>query len=42
MVRSLDRVMAGWSDDDISAFAAYLRRFNRDIEALSRRPWPRP
>lgn len=42
IVRSLDRVMAGWSDDDISAFAAYLRRFNRDIETLSQRPWPRP
>ncbi|QFG21828.1 MarR family winged helix-turn-helix transcriptional regulator [Actinomadura sp. WMMB 499] len=42
IVGSLDRVMAGWSDEDILTFASYLRRFNRDIEALSGRPWPRP
>ncbi|MEU5994126.1 MarR family transcriptional regulator [Spirillospora sp. NPDC047418] len=38
----LDRVMADWSDEDIAIFAAYLRRFNTDIERLSGRRWPRP
>ncbi|MET9659198.1 MarR family transcriptional regulator [Streptomyces sp. NPDC006510] len=42
LVRSLERVMANWSDEDISGFAAYLRRFNTDIERLGGRPWPRP
>ncbi|GGV93385.1 hypothetical protein GCM10015535_56280 [Streptomyces gelaticus] len=42
LVRSLERVMADWSDEDISGFAAYLRRFNTDIERLGGRPWPRP
>lgn len=42
VVRSLDRVMAGWPDGDIAAFAAYLRRFNADIERIGGRPWPRP
>ncbi|MEV6163943.1 MarR family transcriptional regulator [Streptomyces sp. NPDC052052] len=39
---SLDRIMSDWSEEDISAFAGYLRRFNVDIERLSGRPWPRP
>ncbi|MFD0686209.1 MarR family winged helix-turn-helix transcriptional regulator [Actinomadura fibrosa] len=38
----LEQVMADWSDEDIAAFASYLRRFNMDIERLSGRPWPRP
>jgi DNA-binding MarR family transcriptional regulator len=42
IVRSLDRVMNDWPDEDIAAFAAYLRRFNTDIEHLDGRPWPRP
>ncbi|MEV6259168.1 MarR family transcriptional regulator [Streptomyces sp. NPDC051784] len=42
MVASLERVMTDWSDEDISAFAGYLRRFNTDIERLGGRPWPRP
>ncbi|GAA5707297.1 MarR family transcriptional regulator [Streptomyces avermitilis] len=42
LVRSLDRVMADWSDTDIAAFASYLRRFNTDIERIGGRPWPRP
>ncbi|MFE3519229.1 MarR family winged helix-turn-helix transcriptional regulator [Streptomyces sp. NPDC059166] len=42
MVTSLERVMTDWSDEDISAFAGYLRRFNMDIERLGGRPWPRP
>lgn len=41
-VRSLDRVMADWTDEDIATFAGYLRRFNTDIERLAGRPWPRP
>ncbi|MFF5336756.1 MarR family winged helix-turn-helix transcriptional regulator [Streptomyces sp. NPDC013181] len=42
VVRSLDQVMHDWPDDDIAAFAGYLKRFNSSIERLSRRPWPRP
>jgi DNA-binding MarR family transcriptional regulator len=42
LVRSLDQIMDGWSDEDIDAFAAFLRRFNTDIERLGGRPWPRP
>ncbi|WP_069174403.1 MarR family winged helix-turn-helix transcriptional regulator [Streptomyces griseus] len=42
VVRSLDRVMRHWPDEDIAAFAGYLKRFNTDIEHLSMRPWPRP
>jgi DNA-binding MarR family transcriptional regulator len=38
----LDQVMHDWSDDDVAAFAGYLRRFNNGIEALGGRPWPRP
>jgi DNA-binding MarR family transcriptional regulator len=42
IIDGLDRVMADWSDEDIATFAAYLRRFNTDIERLSGRTWPRP
>lgn len=42
IVRSLDLVMAEWAEEDVIAFAAYLRRFNNDIERLGARPWPRP
>ncbi|MFC7466746.1 MarR family winged helix-turn-helix transcriptional regulator [Actinomadura keratinilytica] len=42
VVASLERVMADWPEEDIAAFAAYLRRFNTGIERLSARPWPRP
>ncbi|WP_370882729.1 MarR family winged helix-turn-helix transcriptional regulator [Kineosporia succinea] len=38
----LDKVMHAWSDDEIAAFAGFLRRFNGDIEALAGRVWPRP
>ncbi|MFD4692715.1 MarR family winged helix-turn-helix transcriptional regulator [Streptomyces sp. NPDC058463] len=41
-VRSLRRVMADWPEQDIAAFAAYLKRFNTGIERLGGRPWPRP
>ncbi|MEU8324428.1 MarR family transcriptional regulator [Nonomuraea sp. NPDC048881] len=40
-VRGLEKVMADWSPEDVAAFAAYLRRFNTDIERLAGRPWPR-
>ncbi|MFF0221369.1 MarR family winged helix-turn-helix transcriptional regulator [Streptomyces sp. NPDC004629] len=42
IVRSLDLVMADWSDEDIAAFADYLKRFNSGIERIGGRPWPRP
>ncbi|MEX3100785.1 MarR family winged helix-turn-helix transcriptional regulator [Streptomyces niveiscabiei] len=41
IVEVLDRVMGDWSDEDIAAFAGYLRRFNNGIEAIGGRPWPR-
>lgn len=42
LVDALDQIMADWADDDIAAFAGYLRRFNSGIEQLHGRPWPRP
>ncbi|MFF6998859.1 MarR family winged helix-turn-helix transcriptional regulator [Streptomyces sp. NPDC008313] len=42
IVAALDRVMEEWTDEDIAGFAAYLKRFNTDIERLGGRPWPRP
>ncbi|MBR7837780.1 MarR family transcriptional regulator [Actinospica durhamensis] len=41
-VDGLDRVMAEWSPQDVLDFAAFLRRFNTDIERIDKRPWPRP
>ncbi|RLL69833.1 MarR family transcriptional regulator [Streptomyces sp. Z26] len=41
-VRGLERVMATWPEEDVAVFAAYLRRFNSDIERLEGRSWPRP
>ncbi|MFJ8660209.1 MarR family winged helix-turn-helix transcriptional regulator [Streptomyces sp. NPDC093795] len=41
-IAGLDRVMEDWSPEDVARFAAYLERFNRDIERLEKRPWPRP
>ncbi|MFB6779376.1 MULTISPECIES: MarR family winged helix-turn-helix transcriptional regulator [unclassified Streptomyces] len=41
-IHTLDQIMADWSDEDIAAFAGYLKRFNTDIERLDGRPWPRP
>ncbi|MQY18671.1 MarR family winged helix-turn-helix transcriptional regulator [Nocardia macrotermitis] len=38
----MNRIMADWSAADITAFAAYLRRFNLGIERLDGRGWPRP
>jgi DNA-binding MarR family transcriptional regulator len=42
LVASLDRIMADWPEEDIAAFADYLRRFNSGIERLHGMPWPRP
>lgn len=42
ILTGLDKIMADWSGDDITAFAGFLRRFNTDIERLTGRPWPRP
>ncbi|MFS0691544.1 MarR family winged helix-turn-helix transcriptional regulator [Streptomyces nitrosporeus] len=39
---TLERVMAEWPEQDVAAFAGYLKRFNAGIERLSGRPWPRP
>ncbi|MFI6776296.1 MarR family winged helix-turn-helix transcriptional regulator [Nocardia sp. NPDC050412] len=40
-VRDLDNIMADWTPGDVAAFAAYLERFNTDIERYHGRPWPR-
>ncbi|MEW2346932.1 MULTISPECIES: MarR family winged helix-turn-helix transcriptional regulator [unclassified Streptomyces] len=42
LITSLDRIMRDWPEEDVAAFASYLRRFNTDIERLSGRSWPRP
>ncbi|MFD9392701.1 MarR family winged helix-turn-helix transcriptional regulator [Streptomyces sp. NPDC060000] len=42
IVEILGQVMTDWPDEDIAAFADYLRRFNYGIEAIGGRPWPRP
>ncbi|MFF5103911.1 MarR family winged helix-turn-helix transcriptional regulator [Streptomyces sp. NPDC000134] len=42
LVDSLDRIMTDWPEEDITAFADYLQRFNSDIERLHGMPWPRP
>ncbi|HEX2312623.1 MAG TPA: MarR family transcriptional regulator [Thermomonospora sp.] len=42
VVRSLDKIMSEWTADEVAAFAAFLKRFNTDIERLAGRPWPRP
>ncbi|MEU4271783.1 MarR family transcriptional regulator [Streptomyces sp. NPDC026092] len=41
-VQGLERVLEKWTPDEVADFAAYLRRFNSDIERLEGRPWPRP
>lgn len=41
-VESLGRIMAGWTDEEVADLARMLERFNRGIEALEGRPWPRP
>lgn len=41
-VSALDRVLRDWSAEDVQTFAAYLQRFNTDLEVREARPWPRP
>ncbi|WP_405387659.1 MarR family transcriptional regulator [Streptomyces sp. NBC_01102] len=41
-VHGLEKVLAAWDPEEVAAFAAYLKRFNTDIENLDGRPWPRP
>ncbi|MFB6837726.1 MarR family winged helix-turn-helix transcriptional regulator [Streptomyces sp. NPDC056361] len=41
-IEGLERVMEHWPAEDVAEFAAFLERFNRDIERLEGRPWPRP
>ncbi|WP_430334958.1 MarR family winged helix-turn-helix transcriptional regulator [Rhodococcus sp. ACT016] len=40
-IDALEQVLKDWEPDDVAAFAAYLERFNIDIERLDGRPWPR-
>ncbi|MDQ8702915.1 MarR family transcriptional regulator [Streptomyces sp. LHD-70] len=42
IVESLEAIMADWAEEDVAEFAAYLKRFNTDIERIGGRPWPRP
>ncbi|MDJ0354795.1 MarR family winged helix-turn-helix transcriptional regulator [Paenarthrobacter sp. PH39-S1] len=35
------RVVGGWSVEDMGRLTELLTRFNREIEALEGRPWPR-
>ncbi|MDT0266851.1 MarR family transcriptional regulator [Streptomyces sp. DSM 44915] len=41
-VEALGRVLADWTAEEVAGFAAYLHRFNADIEAAEGRPWPHP
>ncbi|MFJ5234962.1 MarR family winged helix-turn-helix transcriptional regulator [Kitasatospora sp. NPDC088391] len=40
-IEGLSRVVGDWTATDLAGFAAVLERFNRDIERLQGRPWPR-
>lgn len=40
-VDGLGKVLAEWDTAEIEAFAEAIARFNRDIERLDGRPWPR-
>lgn len=42
IVGSLEKIMGDWTPADVEVFAAYLNRFNTDIERHTGRPWPRP
>lgn len=41
-LQGLARVLEHWTPEEVADFAAALERFNRDIERLDGRPWPRP
>lgn len=40
-VRGLEKVLEDWSVEEVARFADYLLRFNRRIEELAGKPWPR-
>jgi len=42
IVGSLEKIFANWTAEEVATFAAYLQRFNTDIELQAGRPWPRP
>lgn len=42
VVAGLGRILDEWTPEDVAEFAAYLKRFNTDIERVAGRPWPRP
>lgn len=42
IVRVMEKLLADWTPEEVSTFAACLKRFNTDIERLTGRPWPRP
>nr|WTB29489.1 MarR family transcriptional regulator [Streptomyces sp. NBC_00830] len=39
---ALEQVVGQWEPGEVEAFTIALNRFNRDIERLEGRPWPRP
>lgn len=41
-IGGLEKILADWTPDEVATFAAYLKRFNTDIERRSERRWPRP
>ncbi|MEV0148762.1 MULTISPECIES: MarR family transcriptional regulator [unclassified Nonomuraea] len=41
-INGLEKVLVNWTPEEVATFAAYLRRFNTDVERLAGRPWPRP
>ncbi|MFJ5927177.1 MarR family winged helix-turn-helix transcriptional regulator [Kitasatospora sp. NPDC092948] len=40
-IQGLARVVDDWTAEDLAGFAETLERFNRDIEKIQGRPWPR-
>lgn len=42
VVSALDDVTADWPEEDVAAFAEYLRGFTSKIERIGGRPRPRP
>ncbi|MFC4121765.1 MarR family winged helix-turn-helix transcriptional regulator [Nonomuraea zeae] len=41
-IRGLEKVLADWTPEEVAEFAAFLGRFNTDVERLGGRSWPRP
>ncbi|MCQ0010725.1 transcriptional regulator [Actinomadura madurae] len=42
IVTGIDKIMADWTSDEVAAFAAFLQRFNTDIERLAAIPGRAP